>query len=96
MNGDCLERMNEIPDNSIDAVITDIPYNISQNNNFDTMGRKGIDFGNWDYDINNLSMLYNKIKSNGSLFLFHSYLFHRLFLTNKGKILLKIFKNKLV
>ena len=26
MHGDCLERMNEIPDNSIDCVITDLPY----------------------------------------------------------------------
>lgn len=26
MKGDCLVRMKEIPDNSIDAIITDIPY----------------------------------------------------------------------
>ncbi len=26
MRGDCLERMCEIPDHSIDAVITDPPY----------------------------------------------------------------------
>ena len=32
--GDCLERMKEIPDGSIDAVVSDIPY--------------GIDFEQWD------------------------------------------------
>ena len=26
MFGDCLERMKEIPDNSIDCIITDLPY----------------------------------------------------------------------
>lgn len=28
--GDCLEVMREIPDNSIDCIITDLPYNINQ------------------------------------------------------------------
>ena len=37
--GDCLERMKEIPDGSIDAVISDIPY--------------GIDFDTWDITHNN-------------------------------------------
>jgi len=30
MLGDCLERMREIPDGSVDAVVTDPPYKISQ------------------------------------------------------------------
>lgn len=38
-NGDCLEVMKDIPDNSIDIVITDIPY--------------GIDFSEWDVLHNN-------------------------------------------
>ena len=29
--GDCLERMKEIPDGSVDMVLTDMPYNITQN-----------------------------------------------------------------
>ena len=37
--GDCLERMKEIPDGSVDAVISDIPY--------------GIDFDTWDVTHNN-------------------------------------------
>ena len=48
MQGDCLERMKEIPDNSVDMVLTDPPYNIAKKNNFHTMGRAGIDFGEWD------------------------------------------------
>ena len=37
-NGDCLEEMKKIPDNSIDCIIADVPYNINQDswdNNFD-------------------------------------------------------------
>ena len=48
MFGDCLERMKEIPDGSVDLVLTDPPYNIARKNNFSTMGRSGIDFGEWD------------------------------------------------
>ncbi len=39
MHGDCLERMKEIPDGSVDVVISDIPY--------------GIDFSNWDVTHSN-------------------------------------------
>lgn len=48
MQGDCLERMKEIPDGSVGMVLTDPPYNIARKNNFHTMGRAGIDFGEWD------------------------------------------------
>ena len=50
-HGDCLELMKDIPDGSVDAIITDPPYNISRDNNFHTMGRAGIDFGEWDKDF---------------------------------------------
>lgn len=39
LQGDCLERMKEIPDGSVDAVVTDPPYGLS------FMGKK------WDYDV---------------------------------------------
>ena len=39
MFGDCLERMKEIPDGSVDVVISDIPY--------------GIDYAQWDVLHNN-------------------------------------------
>lgn len=41
MQGDCLERMKEIPSSSVDLVLTDPPYNIARENNFSTMGRAG-------------------------------------------------------
>lgn len=50
--GDCLELMKEIPDKSIDMILCDPPYGISKNNNFSTMGRAGIDFGEWDKGFN--------------------------------------------
>ncbi|MDG1315678.1 MAG: hypothetical protein P8P29_09175, partial [Flavobacteriaceae bacterium] len=31
MQGDCLERMKEIPDGSVDMVLTDPPYGTTQN-----------------------------------------------------------------
>jgi DNA modification methylase len=39
LEGDCLELMKDIPDNSIDSIITDPPYGLS------FMGKK------WDYDV---------------------------------------------
>ena len=51
LQGDCLESMKGISVGSVDAIITDPPYNISRDNNFHTMGRAGIDFGEWDKDF---------------------------------------------
>ncbi len=78
IHGDCLEKMKDIPDKSIDFVLTDIPYNISKKNNFKTMknrtGRNGTYFGEWDkeWDITTLSCLLPKIVDNGGILLFHS------------------------
>ncbi len=47
-NDDCLNVLKDIEDNSVDFILTDPPYNIARDNNFHTMGRKGIDFGEWD------------------------------------------------
>ena len=48
MQGDCLELLKNIPNDSVDLILTDPPYNIARKNNFHTMGRAGIDFGEWD------------------------------------------------
>jgi len=37
--GDCLDSMKELPDNSVDSIVTDPPYGLS------FMGKK------WDYDV---------------------------------------------
>lgn len=39
IHGDCLEALKELPDNSVDSVVTDPPYGLS------FMGKK------WDYDV---------------------------------------------
>ena len=36
-HGDCFKLLDSIADNSIDLILTDIPYVISQENNFTTM-----------------------------------------------------------
>jgi DNA modification methylase len=57
IQGDCLEVMKQIPDNSIDLIFTDPPYNISKKNKIFrdyTSGKNGnisMDFGEWDYNF---------------------------------------------
>lgn len=75
-NQDCLEGMKNINNNSIDAIITDPPYDISRDNNFTTMGRAGIDFGEWDKGFNQFSWLpeaYRVLKDGGTLFIFNDW-----------------------
>ena len=50
-NDDCIKKFATMPRNKVDAIITDPPYNISRDNNFKTMNRAGIDFGEWDKDF---------------------------------------------
>ena len=76
MLGDCLERMKEIPDWSVDMVLTDPPYNIARDNNFSTMGRAGIDFGEWDKGADLFSYIdevYRVLNKNGSFIVFNDW-----------------------
>ena len=81
MKGDCLERMKEIPDGSVDLILTDPPYLISKKSNFHTMKdrknqRTGTDFGEWDYDFTNdgwIELCARKIKSGGTLLAFNDF-----------------------
>jgi len=60
----------------VDAIITDPPYNISRDNNFTTMGRQGIDFGEWDKGFNQLDWIkesYDLLKDGGCLFIFNDW-----------------------
>ena len=77
--GDCLEIMKDIPDKSIDLIVTDPPYNVSRPNNFKTLGsasRIGMDFGEWDkgFDITNYIDLFPRIlKENSNVVIFNAW-----------------------
>lgn len=75
-NGDCLELMKQIPEESIDLILTDPPYNVSMKSNFHTMNRKGVDFGEWDKGFNQvdwLEMACDKVRKGGSALIFNDY-----------------------
>lgn len=76
INGDSSKIMKGIAINSVDAIITDPPYNISKKNNFETMRRKGIDFGEWDKDFNLISWLDSAeplLKKGGNIVIFNDW-----------------------
>lgn len=60
---------------SVDLILTDVPYAISRTNNFDTMGRTGIDFGHWDhgFELDQLYDLTKLLRKGGSFITFHSF-----------------------
>ena len=67
--GDCLELMKEIPDKSIDCVLTDIPYNECNriDNGLRNLDKSKADIGN--FDLKELtSLLCDKTK--GSIYMF--------------------------
>ena len=74
-NEDCLKVMDGLIAKGVkvDAIITDPPYNIAKDNNFTTMGRQGIDFGEWDKDADIISWITKAkdlLNKNGSIFIF--------------------------
>lgn len=76
--GDCLEVMDRLIEQGVkvDAVITDPPYNIAKDNNFHTMGRSGIDFGEWDkgFDLfSYIDKVYKILDKNGSFVVFNDW-----------------------
>ena len=76
LKGDCLELLKTLENESIDALITDPPYNIARDNNFTSMGRAGIDFGDWDKGFNLISWLpiaIEKLKKGGNIIIFTSW-----------------------
>lgn len=82
-NGDAYKTIEILRENNIvvDHIITDPPYNISQDNNFNTMRnpRAGVDFGEWDrggFDLYSWIPMYADIlDKNGSMIIFCSYRF---------------------
>lgn len=81
LHGDFVSQMNLIEDESINLILTDIPYNISQKNGLggydkkNNRNRVGIDFGDWDYgfDVKTLEGLQKKLTPNGSIVIFSAF-----------------------
>jgi DNA modification methylase len=68
MQGDCLERMKEIPDGSVDMILTDPPYG-----NMNTDGGRKLGINGWDLAIDpkNIYEIANRIlRKNGKMILF--------------------------
>ena len=64
-NGDCLEVMKELPDNSIDLCISSPPYNIDIK--YNTYSDKRLDYIDWQIEVWNT--VSKKLKDTGHLFL---------------------------
>ena len=81
INSDCMEYMKRIPDNSIDLILTDPPYNIAQysTGNINLPGREALNnnIAEWDnIPLEPSNLLYDFkriIKPNGNIFVFTSY-----------------------
>jgi DNA modification methylase len=72
----CEEGMKLLPNESVSLLLTDPPYNVSMKSNFHTMGRKGVDFGEWDKGFNQtdwLEVACQKITKGGSVIIFNDY-----------------------
>ena len=80
-NEDCLKTMRIIPDNSIDLILTDPPYNISKysTGNIELPNRSALnnDIANWDLvelDPKDFIEDFKRIlKPTGNIFIFTSY-----------------------
>jgi len=78
-NMDCIEGMDRLfkkYGSFVDNIITDPPFNVSQDNNFKTMGRAGIDFGEWDKDFNLTSWIDSAdklLKKGGNIVIFNDW-----------------------
>lgn len=75
-NEDCLIGLSRVADGSVDLVLTDPPYNVSMRSGFASMGRTGVDFGEWDKGFDQetyLEVLCRKVRKGGSVVVFNDY-----------------------
>lgn len=90
--GDAIQVLSNVPDNSIDLIFADPPYNIGKNfNGIKDKWEKDEDYLNWCYEW--ISLCINKLKSNGSFYVMTSTQFmpfFDIFIRNKMKILSRI------
>jgi len=74
--GDSLIEISKLPDDFFQLALVDPPYEISRDNNFNTMGRQGSCLGEWDYNFDQtgwIDLIYPKLKKNGSLVIFNDW-----------------------
>ncbi len=75
-NMDCLEYLKTIPDNFVDLVVTDPPYNVSQKSNIQYKGLNIVkNFGDWDFGFDPLPVLKELkrvLKPKGEIYVFCS------------------------
>lgn len=73
---DCLAYLRSLPDDSVDLVVTDPPYNVSQKADAQWLGRSiRKDFGEWDYGFDPkpfLAELKRVLKPEGQIYVFCS------------------------
>ncbi len=79
-NTDCSKLISKMIKNKIvvDAIITDPPYNVSRNHQlgYSNMGRSGMNYGDWDYDFDQIKWLKNIskiIKHGGTIIIFNNW-----------------------
>ena len=78
VEANAIHLLKQLNDNNImvDAIITDPPYNISKPNNFNTLNRAGIDFGEWDknFDMTSwITIASNLVKPGGAIIIFSAW-----------------------
>lgn len=78
INDDCNEAMDKLISDKVkvNLALTDPPYNISKSNSFCSMGRRGIDFGNWDkgFDLfSYIDRVYELLDKDGSFIVFNDW-----------------------
>lgn len=92
LQGDCMERLKEIEDNSVNAIFADPPYFLSNGGISVQSGKQVcVDKGNWDkggtpehiYQFNRqwLSLCRNKLKDNGTIWISGTY--HNIFIVQR-------------
>ena len=73
--GDAIDLIKLLPDESVDLVCSDPPYNTSRANNMHTMGRTGFNFG-WDGNFDQLEWLKEiapKVRKGGGLVIWNDW-----------------------
>ena len=71
--GKCEDKLKELPDNSVDSVVTDPPYGLSAAKNSGNTSKGGFMGKNWDYDVPSVEQwkeVYRVLKPGGYLLSF--------------------------